>query len=102
MHSRVGRRCDGNSDRAVHLVGGSRGCVGLARTSRCQKPVSPLKLRDRSADANVMLVSDELHAAVAGRTTTALDDRLIRAVGSLHPAAAGLLALTVYATWGLA
>lgn len=49
-----------------------------------------------------MLVADEKDPPAQGRTTTALDDRFIRLVHSLHPVAVALLALVVYAAWGLA
>ena len=49
-----------------------------------------------------MLVGDERCQPARGRTTTALDDRLIRRVHSLHPVAVAVLALVVYVAWGLA
>jgi HJR/Mrr/RecB family endonuclease len=49
-----------------------------------------------------MLVGEERDQPDPGRTTTAQDDRFIRVVHSLHPVAAGLLALAVYAAWGVA
>jgi hypothetical protein len=49
-----------------------------------------------------VLVQDETPRLAPGRTSTALDDRLIRAVSSVHPALVVLLGLTVYAVWGVA
>jgi hypothetical protein len=49
-----------------------------------------------------VLVRDEIEQPACGRTRIALDDRLIRLVHSLHPVAVTVLALVVYAGWGLA
>jgi restriction endonuclease len=49
-----------------------------------------------------VVVHDETQHPAQGRTTTALDDRLIRAISPLHPAVVVLLGLIVYAAWGIA
>jgi len=48
-----------------------------------------------------VLVRDEKDQPAPGRTTTALDDRLIRFVHSLHPVVVALFVLVVYVAWGV-
>ncbi|HEX3830703.1 MAG TPA: restriction endonuclease [Solirubrobacteraceae bacterium] len=48
-----------------------------------------------------MLFRDKTPRVPDGRTTTALDDRLIRAVRPLNGVQLALLSVTIYAAWGL-